>query len=130
MDEFLSIPLLASALKNRLNLTETDARDKAEMMMDIFGFEDRIEDNHLSRATRKLFYVLQKEKIVTSERDCFELPHGIGFTWIMYFWRLNKSNIIFLAMKKKIRSPRKVCMNIYLLLDDGVWRSRAVKKEF
>lgn len=129
MDELLSISVLASALKNRLNLVDEEAKDKAEMLMDIFCFEDRILDNHLSSATRKFFYILQQEKIVISEQECFELPYGSERMWRMFFWRLNISNIIVFAMKNKIQSPKKMCMNIYVLLDESAWRSRAFDKE-
>lgn len=125
MDELLSVSILTSALKNRLNLTEKEAREKAEMLMDIFGFEDRIGDNHLPTITRKFFYVLQQERIITSEQDCFELPCKDGHAWFMYFWRLNTPNIAIFAVRKKIKTTREVCTNIYLMLDDKVWKSRS-----
>jgi hypothetical protein len=125
MDDPLTIGHLTKSLMNLLNLSKEEAKQKSELIMDIFGYEDRIEDNHLSNMTRKFFYYLERERVVVAERDYYDLPER-DRPWVIYFWRINKDLILCYSRMKKDRSEKIAEVNIYLSLRESVWRSRKI----
>lgn len=59
--------------------------------MDLFGFDDRIIDNVLEHEERQLFYLLESEGILNTERD--EITLYDGRIWRIHYWLLRKNKI-------------------------------------
>ncbi|MEA3166400.1 MAG: hypothetical protein QOJ26_1272, partial [Thermoplasmata archaeon] len=57
------------AISNRIGIEEEDAVRDANFVMDIFGFDDRVIDNVLEPEDRQLFYILEEEGMLTTERE-------------------------------------------------------------
>jgi hypothetical protein len=67
--------------------------------MDLFGFEDRIIDNVLEHEERQLFYLLESEGILDTERE--EISLYDGRIWRIHYWLLKKNKILDYSCKKK-----------------------------
>jgi hypothetical protein len=98
--------------------------------MDIFGYDDRIIDNVLEQKERKLFYLLQENGLLDTERDEIFLYNGR--TWRIHYWLLQKNTIFHYANKKeekfnnsKIKKlPVFQPDSIYEYLPSDLWISR------
>ena len=103
-----------------------EARKYAILVMDIFGFEDCIADNFLESEDRQLFYMLQSEGMLTTNRED-ALLHD-GRRWRLHYWRLNKNAISRYANGNRVIGKNKIVQdfddNIYSYLSDDMWASR------
>jgi hypothetical protein len=116
---------LAMAIATRVDIDIESALRDANFVMDLFGFEDRIIDNVLEPEDRQLFYILEEEGMLTTERE--ETTIYDGRTWRTHYWFLNKETI---RRYKTIESTRKIerkkedTEDIYQDIPDEVWFSR------
>jgi Family of unknown function (DUF6015) len=100
----ISLQTLTKTLQKKLNISEIEARSYAEIVMDIFGYDDCILDNTLDHADRRLFYRLEAEGILSTRRD--EAILSDGTNWRIRYWVFQK-NILFPAdSKKKVKLAR------------------------
>jgi hypothetical protein len=83
---------LATAIANRVKINVEAAMGDANFVMDLFGYEDRIIDNVLEPEDRQLFYILEEEGMLTTERE--ETTIYDGRTWRTHYWFLNKDTIL------------------------------------
>ncbi|MBS3773507.1 MAG: hypothetical protein KGY55_04820 [Candidatus Thermoplasmatota archaeon] len=83
---------LATAIANRVKIDVEAAMGDANFVMDLFGYEDRIIDNVLEPEDRQLFYILEEEGMLTTERE--ETTIYDGRTWRTHYWFLNKQTIL------------------------------------
>lgn len=83
---------LATAIANRVKIDVEAAMGDANFVMDLFGYEDRIIDNVLEPEDRQLFYILEEEGMLTTERE--ETTIYDGRTWRTHYWFLNKETIL------------------------------------
>lgn len=83
---------LSNAIVNRVGIEREEARRDAMYVLDIFGFEDRIIDNVLNPADRQLFYILEEEGMVTTDREVNSLYNGRE--WRTHYWILKKDTIL------------------------------------
>ncbi len=83
---------LATAIANRVKIDVEAAMGDANFVMDLFGYEDRIIDNVLEPEDRQLFYILEEEGMLTTERE--ETTIYDGRTWRTHYWFLNKDTIL------------------------------------
>jgi len=60
--------------------------------MDLFGYDDRIIDNILEHEDRQLFYMLESEGILNTERE--EVFLHDGRIWRIHYWILKKKTIL------------------------------------
>ena len=67
--------------------------------MDLFGFDDRIIDNILEHEDRQLFYLLESEGILNTERE--EITLHDGRIWRIHYWLLRKNIILQYSHKRK-----------------------------
>ena len=67
--EIITVEDLSQAIQDRIGLGLEEADRDAEFVMDIFGFNDRIIDNVLEPEDRQLFYILDEEGLLTTERE-------------------------------------------------------------
>ena len=115
---------LARAIASRVGIDMEVARRDANFVMDLFGFEDRIIDNVLEPRDRQLFYILEEEGMLTTERE--ETTIYDGRTWRTHYWLVNKETI--LRYKKPKKETEKTeeddFSNIYKDLPDEVWMQK------
>ncbi len=120
---------LSKAIANRVGIDIEEARRDAGFVMDIFGFDDRVIDNVLDPEDRQLFYILEEEGMLTTERE--ETTLYDGREWRTHYWRLKKDTIaryskennserIALLVDKK--QPKNVSDDdIYNSIEDDMW---------
>ena len=103
--------------------------------MDIFGFDDRVIDNVLDPEDRQLFYILEEEGMLTTERE--ETTLYDGREWRTHYWRLKKDTIMqyskeadglrdFLIDKKQ---PKNISdEDIYDSIEEDLWTTRKINR--
>jgi hypothetical protein len=124
---------LSKAIAKRVGIDMNEARRDAGFVMDIFGFDDRVIDNVLDPEDRQLFYILEEEGMLTTERE--ETTLYDGREWRTHYWRLRKEVILrfskeenglreFLIDKKQ---PVNVSdEDIYDDLEEDMWTTRKI----
>ena len=115
---------LARAIASRVGIDMDVARRDANFVMDLFGFEDRIIDNVLEPRDRQLFYILEEEGMLTTERE--ETTIYDGRTWRTHYWLINKETIL-RYKKPRVEVGEAVeddTGNIYSELPDEAWFQR------
>ena len=93
---------LSKAIANRTGVDTKEARRDAGFVMDIFGFQDRIIDNVLDPKDRQLFYALEKEGMLTTERE--ETTLYDGREWRTHYWVIRKDVILKYAQDENKRT--------------------------
>lgn len=83
---------LSKAIANRVGIDIEEARRDAGFVMDIFGYDDRVIDNVLDPEDRQLFYILEEEGMLTTERE--ETTLYDGREWRTHYWVLKKNTIL------------------------------------
>lgn len=115
---------LATAIATRVDIDLESALKDANFVMDLFGFEDRIIDNILEPEDRQLFYILEEEGMLLTERE--ETTIYDGRSWRTHYWFLNKETIIkYKEEGRKKREARKKIdgdiADIYDDIPDEIW---------
>lgn len=72
----MTLEELSGALQNRIGLRKEEADEDAEAILDMIGFELRLNDRHIDQETRQMFYILEEAGLLTTEREEDELPNG------------------------------------------------------
>jgi len=125
---------LSKAIANRVGIDIEEARRDAGFVMDIFGFDDRVIDNVLDPEDRQLFYILEEEGMLTTERE--ETTLYDGREWRTHYWKLKKDTIARYSKEKgsernaliDMKQPKNVTDDdVYNLLEEDYWTTR--KKE-
>jgi len=123
---------LSKAIANRVGIGIEEARRDAGFVMDIFGFQDRVIDNVLDPEDRQLFYILEEEGMLTTERE--ETTLYDGREWRTHYWVIKKDVILKFAQDENKRT-RSVLSDkptledisdeaIYDELEEDVWITR------
>jgi len=126
----ITLNVLSQAIQRKLNVDEKEARRYAEIIMDIFGYNDWVIDNMLDHSDRRLFYRLESEGILSTRRD--EALLSDGTNWRIRYWEFQKNSLFSYELKKGGRSIRKKNRNapsyslhtIYSSLPEKVWTTR------
>ena len=111
-----------------MGMEKEEAREYANFLLDLFGYNNRIVDNILEKEERQIFYQLEDIGLVKSETEFHVLYDGRE--WRAFFWNLEKENIFMYASgvkrgkKPKKREKRKESRNIYFELPEEVWYRR------
>jgi hypothetical protein len=92
MTTIITLDDLSRAIANRVGIDIEEARRDAGFVMDIFGFDDRVIDNVLDPEDRQLFYILEEEGMLTTERE--ETTLYDGREWRTHYWKLRKDVIL------------------------------------
>jgi hypothetical protein len=95
---------LIKTIQKKLNISEKEARGYAEIIMDMFGYDDCILDNNLDHADRRLFYRLEAEGILSTRRD--EAILSDGSNWRIRYWVFEKNILFSSEIKKKVKLAR------------------------
>jgi hypothetical protein len=132
----VTLHALAKAIQKKLNITEKEARRYAEIVMDMFGYDDCIIDNILDHNDRRLFYRLESEGILYTRREEALLTDGTN--WRIRYWVFQKE-VIFpnetkkkpkVPKAKKIMTPTKIVTptyaphTVYSSLPETAWTTR------
>jgi hypothetical protein len=126
---------LSKAIANRVGIDLEEARRDAGFVMDIFGFDDRVIDNVLDPEDRQLFYILEEEGMLTTERE--ETTLYDGREWRTHYWKLKKDTIRQyskeadglrdLLIDKK--QPRNISdEDLYENLETNFWTTRKINR--
>jgi hypothetical protein len=126
----VTLGALAKIIQRKLNISEKEARTYAEIVMDMFGYDDCIIDNILDHADRRLFYRLEAEGILYTRRE--EALLSDGTNWRIRYWAFQKNVIFSSESKKKTKTLRQKNKSppvydpqtIYLSLPEAVWTTR------
>ena len=120
---------LSKAIANRVGIDIEEARRDAGFVMDIFGFDDRVIDNVLDPEDRQLFYILEEEGMLTTERE--ETTLYDGREWRTHYWRLKKDTIARYSKENNSehnslivdkKQPKNISdEDIYGTIDDEMW---------
>lgn len=116
------------AVSNRIGIDEEDAMRDANFVMDIFGFDDRVIDNVLEPEDRQLFYILEEEGMLTTERE--ETTLYDGREWRTHYWLFKKTQVFLMSEEEReIRRRRKARPSegdVYNQIPDEMWASRQI----
>ena len=126
----VTLNALAKTIQRKLNVSEKEARRYAEIVLDMFGYDDCIIDNMLDHSDRRLFYRLESEGILNTRRDEALLCDGTN--WRIRYWEFQKNAIFSSEPKKKGRNIRMKNSNvpsynlhtIYSSLPETAWTTR------
>ena len=130
---FITLNDLSKAISNRVGIDIDEAQRDAGFVMDIFGFDDRVIDNVLDPEDRQLFYILEEEGMLTTERE--ESTLYDGREWRTHYWRLRKDTI--LRYSKEANGTRRYLIDkkqpvnvseddIYSTIDEDMWITRKI----
>ena len=128
---------LSKAIANRVGIGIEEARRDAGFVMDIFGFQDRVIDNVLDPEDRQLFYILEEEGMLTTERE--ETTLYDGREWRTHYWVIRKDVILKFSQDenkrvKSVLSDKQTIEDIsdeaiYDALEDDAWVTRKIEEE-
>jgi hypothetical protein len=131
--DVITLDNLTKAIANRIGIDIKEAQRDAGFVLDIFGFDDRVIDNVLEPEDRQLFYILEEEGMLTTEREETTLYDGRG--WRTHYWRLRKDTILRYSReangKRRHLTDKKQLVSvsdddIYDTLDENMWTSRKI----
>ena len=124
----LTLEDLAMAVSNRIGIDEEDAMRDANFVMDIFGFDDRVIDNVLEPEDRQLFYILEEEGMLTTERE--ETTLYDGREWRTHYWLFKKNQVFLMSEEEREIRRRKKALksdaDVYHQLPEDMWASRQI----
>ncbi len=118
---------LSTAIEEKLDIDAVEAKKYANIVMDFFGFEDRIIDNALEQKDRQLFYMLETQGLLHTQREMITLVDGRQ--WRIHYWLLTKKTILrysnnqWTSTKHKNRQTSQHD-NIYSYLPKYMWTTR------
>ena len=125
---------LSKAIANRVGISLDEVKRDAGFVMDIFGFQDRVIDNVLDPEDRQLFYILEEEGMLTTERE--ETTLYDGREWRTHYWVIRKDVILKFARDENKRigtvlSDKQTIEDIsdeaiYDNLSDDQWITRKI----
>ena len=133
----ITLDALSKAIANRVGVGIEEARRDAGFVLDIFGFDDRVIDNVLDPEDRQLFYILEEEGMLVTERE--ETTLYDGREWRTHYWQLKKNTILNYA-KDENKSLRTVLYdkaqplrgisdeNVYDALTEDIWITRKINE--
>ena len=114
---------LAQAIANRVKIDVESAMGDANFVMNLFGYEDRIIDNVLEPEDRQLFYILEEEGMLITERE--ETTIYDGRTWRTHYWFINKDTILSYKDESKGAGKKtqeeKDIEEVYSDIPDEMW---------
>ena len=130
--DIITLKEMTKALEHKMKLNKEKAQKLAEFIMDAFGYENRIIDNVLKPDERQIFYMLEGEGFLTTEREQTRLYDGRE--WLTHYWELKKKTIRHYAQHqttlrktKIIRSSlKKEPQSIYNSITDDMWLMRKI----
>ncbi len=127
---------LKNVIKNVIGeqgMPEEEAEMMARHVMNLFGFNNRILDNMLEPQDRDVFYMLEDEEILTTERE--ETTLYDGREWRIHYWTFRKDRIEEILDGKHTKKdeddgyPDVDDINIYDEVPEDIWLRRSDDEE-
>jgi len=117
----ITMDVMRKALVNTFDgrMSEMDASNLAEFVMNFFGYNDRILDNYLESADRNIFYMLEDEGLLHATQQ--EISIKVGQRWRLNFWVLKTQEIEQRATCPCVQEEGLTFQSLY----EDVWRSMA-----
>lgn len=115
MPNIITLDDLSKAIANRVGIDIEEARRDAGFVLDIFGFDNRVIDNVLDPEDRQLFYILEEEGMLTTERE--ETTLYDGREWRTHYWVIRK-DVILKYSKDSSKSNRAALSEKMQLISD------------
>jgi hypothetical protein len=133
----ITLDALSKAIANRVGVGIDEARRDAGFVLDIFGYDDRVIDNVLDPEDRQLFYILEEEGMLVTERE--ETTLYDGREWRTHYWQLKKNTILSYAKDESksyrttfsdnIQSAKDISEeSIYDNLSEDTWTTRKINR--
>ena len=133
----ITLDALSRAIANRVGVGIEEARRDAGFVLDIFGFDDRVIDNVLDPEDRQLFYILEEEGMLVTERE--ETTLYDGREWRTHYWQLKKNTILNYAKdeNKRLRTVlydktqpiRDISdESVYDTITEDIWITRKINE--
>jgi hypothetical protein len=127
-DEVITLQDMRLALRTVLGskgINGSDTDKLADYLMNFFGFDDYIIDNILDAEDRDVFYTLEEEGILRTERE--EIYLLKGKMWRIHYWILRKRDILGLARDKVevVEKKQDILVSLYNQVGEEVWASRS-----
>jgi len=124
----LTVEGLTKAIKNsidRKGMEETAARDMAKLIMNFFGYSDRIIDNVLEPEDRDAFYMLEDAGLLTTERE--ETTLYDGREWRIHYWlfRMDRISVLVESEKEKEVCALPAEASVYQEIPEELWTRAA-----
>ena len=90
-------------------------------LLNFFGYSDYIIDNILHTEDRDVFYMLEEEGLLTTERE--EIYILKGKVWRIHYWMLRKRKILELSRTEEVKKEKKVPdeYSVYDDVPDDMW---------
>jgi hypothetical protein len=108
----ITLNVLSKAIANKVGVDIEEARRDANIVLDIFGFDDRVIDNLLNHEERQLFYILEEEGMLATDHEITILYNGTE--WRTHYWVFKKNNILEYARNKINCTDDSI-------LDESIW---------
>jgi len=131
--EIVTFDILKKAMMNAFEgLSEEAAKEQAEYVLNLFGFNDEIIDNALDPDDRSFFTMLEEEgNGILKERGPEEETLYDGRGWRIFYWVMNKDRIFELAgmvspRKQIIEPDMKSVEDIYGELNESIWQHNVI----
>ncbi|MFO7678158.1 MAG: DUF6015 family protein [Thermoplasmatota archaeon] len=120
---------LSTAIEEKLHINKKEAKKIAITILDFFGFDDRIIDNQLEHKERQLFYMLETQGLLTTQRELITLMDGRQ--WRIHYWILAKNTILRFSKHKYLSYSNKEMVassndTIYSYLNKDMWTTRKI----
>src|SRR6056297_3357101 len=129
--DMITIKIMKQAIEHKIGLRTKHAKKIAMFIMDMFGYELRIIDNVITSDERQIFYMLEREGILSTCREQTRLYDGRA--WMTHYWKLNTTDILRYSIKSKPQSIKKTLQekvsaqtNIYNTLSEEKWLTRKI----
>jgi len=133
----ITLDALSKAIANRVGVGIDEARRDAGFVLDIFGYDDRVIDNVLDPEDRQLFYILEEEGMLITERE--ETTLYDGREWRTHYWQLKKNTILSYAkdenksyrttLADNIQSAKDISEeSVYDNLSEDTWTTRKINR--
>lgn len=115
---------LVTALKKLLGkkgMSDADVQKLAIYLLNFFGYSDYIIDNILNTDDRDVFYMLEEEGLLTTERE--EIYILKGKVWRIHYWMLRKRRILELVHgeEKVERKAKRADLTVYDEMTEDDW---------
>ena len=118
---------LSDAMQYRLGMEPFEADLNAELLLDIFGFNDFVVDNVLDPEYRQIFYLLQEEGFLRTNWESTILHDNRE--WRTHTWYLAKDRILATAeaFRQTDEEEEEDPADVYADVPDDIWSTRKSK---
>jgi hypothetical protein len=124
----ITVDDLARAIKNsidRSGMAEEEALERAQHVLNFFGYSERIIDNVLEPEDRDVFYMLEDSGLLTTERE--ETTLYDGREWRIHYWLFRKDRIMELVKTSREQEAMlEGSHSVYDEVPEDIWVAREV----